>query len=73
MATFPKYENIDKLTRKILIELLDVNKAYEGGAIAFLFYHIEFYLYDDNAFQSMMYNSAVVVYYFGMLVITALL
>jgi len=33
LATFRKYENIDKLTREILIELVDVIKVYEGGDI----------------------------------------
>lgn len=31
LATFRKYENIDKLTRKILIELVDHIKIYECG------------------------------------------
>ena len=37
LATFRKYENIDKLTREILIELVDVIKVYEGGDISIRF------------------------------------
>lgn len=37
LATFRKYENIDKLTREILIELVDVIKVYEGGDISIKF------------------------------------
>ncbi|MBC8545197.1 DUF4368 domain-containing protein, partial [Bianquea renquensis] len=32
-----KYENIDKLTREILIELVDYIKVYEGGDISIKF------------------------------------
>ena len=34
LTTFSKYENIDKLTRQILIELVDHIKVYEGGDIS---------------------------------------
>ncbi len=34
LATFRKYENIDKLTRDILIELIDTIKVYENGNIS---------------------------------------
>lgn len=37
LATFRKYENIDKLTREILIELVDHIKVYEGGDISIRF------------------------------------
>ena len=37
LATFRKYENIDKLTREILIKLVDVIKVYEGGDISIRF------------------------------------
>lgn len=34
LATFRKYENINKLTRDILIELVDTIKVYENGNIS---------------------------------------
>ena len=34
LATFRKHENIDKLTREILIELVDTIKVYESGNIS---------------------------------------
>ena len=37
LAAFRKYENIDKLTREILIELVDCIKVYEGGDISIRF------------------------------------
>lgn len=37
LSTFRKYENIDKLTREILIELIDHIKVYEGGDISIKF------------------------------------
>jgi len=37
LASFRKYENIDKLTREILIELVDSIKIYEGGDISIKF------------------------------------
>lgn len=37
LTTFRKYENIDKLTREILIELVDHIKVYEGGDISIRF------------------------------------
>jgi site-specific DNA recombinase len=37
LAVFRKYENIDKLTREILIELVDYIKVYEGGDISIRF------------------------------------
>jgi site-specific DNA recombinase len=37
LATFRKYQNIDKLTREILIELVDHIKVYEGGDISIRF------------------------------------
>lgn len=37
LTTFSKYENIDKLTREILIELVDHIKVFEGGDISIKF------------------------------------
>ena len=37
LTAFGKYENIDKLTREILIELIDHVKVYEGGDISIKF------------------------------------
>lgn len=37
LTTFRKYENIDKLAREILIELVDHIKVYEGGDISIRF------------------------------------
>ena len=37
LVAFCKYENIDKLTREILIELVDHIKVYEGGDITIRF------------------------------------
>lgn len=37
LTAFSKYENIDKLTREILIELVDYIKVYEGGDISIRF------------------------------------
>lgn len=37
LTSFSKYENIDKLTREILIELVDHIKIYEGGDISIKF------------------------------------
>ena len=37
LTTFGKYENIDKLTREILIELVENIKVYEGGNIGIRF------------------------------------
>ena len=37
LTAFRKYENIDKLTREILIELVDHIKVYEGGDISICF------------------------------------
>lgn len=34
LATFKKYENIDKLTREVLIELVEQIKVYENGNIS---------------------------------------
>ena len=34
LATFRKYENIDKLTREVLIELVEQIKVYENGNIS---------------------------------------
>jgi DNA invertase Pin-like site-specific DNA recombinase/ssDNA-binding Zn-finger/Zn-ribbon topoisomerase 1 len=41
LATFRKYENIGKLTRDCLIELVDHIKIYEGGDIAVRFKQID--------------------------------
>ena len=37
LATFRQYQNIEKLTRDILIELVDHIKVYEGGNISVKF------------------------------------
>lgn len=37
LATFKKFENIDKLTREVLIELVDHIKVYENGSISVKF------------------------------------
>ncbi|MCC0646408.1 DUF4368 domain-containing protein [Clostridioides sp. ZZV14-6044] len=37
LTSFSKYENIDKMTREILIGLVDHIKIYEGGDISFKF------------------------------------
>ena len=37
MTAFLKYQNIDKLTRDILIELIDHIKVYENGNISVRF------------------------------------
>ena len=37
LVTFKKHENIDRLTREILIELVDHIKVYEGGDISIKF------------------------------------
>ena len=37
MTAFRQYQNIDKLTRDILIELVDHIKIYEGGYISIVF------------------------------------
>ncbi len=37
LATFRKYENIDRLTREVLIELVDTIKVYENGNISVSF------------------------------------
>lgn len=37
LVAFGKYENIDKLTREIVIELVDHIKIYEGGDISIKF------------------------------------
>ena len=37
LTAFRKYENIDKLTREILIELIDYIKVHEGGDISIRF------------------------------------
>lgn len=37
LAAFLKYQNIDKLTREILAELIDYIKVYEGGNISVKF------------------------------------
>ena len=37
LATFRQYQNIEKLTRDILIELVDHIKVYEGGSISIAF------------------------------------
>ena len=37
LAAFLKYQNIDKLTREILAELIDHIKVYEGGNISVKF------------------------------------
>lgn len=37
MTAFLKYQNIDKLTRDILIALIDHIKVYEGGNISVKF------------------------------------
>lgn len=34
LATFRKYENIDKLTREVLIELVEQIKVYDNGNIS---------------------------------------
>lgn len=34
LTTFRKYENIDKLTREVLIELVEQIKVYENGNIS---------------------------------------
>lgn len=47
LTTFRKYENIDKLTREILIELVDHIKVYEGGDI-----NIRFKFADESALLS---------------------
>jgi DNA invertase Pin-like site-specific DNA recombinase len=39
LAAFRKHENIDRLTREVLIELIDHIKVYEGGDIAVRFKH----------------------------------
>jgi DNA invertase Pin-like site-specific DNA recombinase len=41
LATFRKYENINKLTREILIELVDHIKVYEGGDISIRFKFVD--------------------------------
>ena len=37
LTAFLKYQNIDKLTRDVLIELVDHIKVYEGGSISIVF------------------------------------
>lgn len=37
LTTFRQYQNIDKLTRDVLIELVDHIKVYEGGSISIVF------------------------------------
>ncbi|OUN82872.1 recombinase [Flavonifractor sp. An52] len=37
LATFRQYQNIEKLTRDVLIELVDHIKVYEGGSISIVF------------------------------------
>ena len=37
LTAFRQYQNIDKLTRDILIELVDHIKVYEGGNISIVF------------------------------------
>ena len=37
LATFKKFENIDKLTREVLIELVDHIKVHENGSISIKF------------------------------------
>ena len=37
LSTFRKYENIDRLTREVLIELVDTIKVYENGNISVSF------------------------------------
>ena len=37
LAAFRQYQNIDKLTRDILIELVDQIKIHEGGYISIVF------------------------------------
>ena len=37
LTAFLKYQNIDKLTREILAELIDYIKVYEGGNISVKF------------------------------------
>ena len=37
LAAFQQYQNIEKLTRDILIELVDHIKVYEGGSISIVF------------------------------------
>lgn len=43
LTAFSKYENIDKLTREILIELVDYIKVYEGGDIGIRFKYADEY------------------------------
>ena len=37
LATFRQYQNVEKLTRDVLIELVDHIKVYEGGSISIVF------------------------------------
>ena len=37
LAAFRQFQNIDKLTRDVLIELVDQIKVYEGGSISIVF------------------------------------
>ena len=37
LAAFRQFQNIDKLTRDVLIELVDHIKVYEGGSISIVF------------------------------------
>ena len=37
LLAFRQYQNIDKLTRDVLIELVDHIKVYEGGSISIVF------------------------------------
>jgi len=41
LATFRKHENIDALTREILIELVEHIKVYEGGDVSVRFKYID--------------------------------
>lgn len=37
LVAFRQFQNIDKLTRDVLIELVDHIKVYEGGSISIVF------------------------------------
>lgn len=41
LETFQQYQNIETLTRDILIELVDHIKVYEGGCISIVFRFVD--------------------------------
>ena len=59
LAAFRQHQNIDKLTRDVLIELVDHIKVYEGGSISIVFRFADEFRHSKEFIKGNTHNEAV--------------